>query len=67
MEHFPLQPGDSGTTAMLSLCAGGLLRTWTGAGSRLWSVRDADFLRGIQGTGVIGRSVREYRRFREAA
>jgi hypothetical protein len=52
---------------MLSLCAGGLLRTWTGAGSRLWSVRDADFLRGIQDTGVIGRSVREYRRFREAA
>jgi len=52
---------------MISLCAGGLLRTWTDAGSRLWSVREADFLRGIQGTGVIGRTVREDRRFREAA
>jgi hypothetical protein len=67
MEDFPLQAGDSGTTAMLSLCAGGLVHTWTDAGSRLWSVREADFLRGIQGTGVIGRTVREERRFREAA
>jgi hypothetical protein len=67
MEDFPLQAGDSGTTAMISLCAGGLLRTWTDAGSRLWSVHEADFLRGIQGTGVIGRTVREDRRFREAA
>src|SRR5882757_9205865 len=67
MEDFPLQAGDGGTTAMISLCAGGLLRTWTDAGSRLWSVREADYLRGIQGTGVIGRTVREDRRFREAA
>jgi hypothetical protein len=52
---------------MLSLCAGGLLRTWTEPGSsRLWAVQDADFLHGIQGTGVIGRTLREERRFREA-
>jgi hypothetical protein len=68
MEDFPLRAGDPATAAMLSLYAGGLLRTWTEAGSsRLWKVREADFLRGIQGTGVIGRTLREDRRFREAA
>jgi len=65
-EGMPLKPGASGTVAMLSLCAGGLLRTWTGSGtSRLWSVHEADVLSSIQGTGVIGRTVREEGRFRE--
>ena len=65
-QDVPLEPGDSGTIAMLSLCAGGLIRTWTDSGSsRLWSVQEADFLREIQGTGLIGRTLREEGRFRE--
>ncbi len=67
-QDIPLKPGDIGESAMLSLCAGGLLRTWTDSGPpRLWSVVESDQLRGIQGTGVIGRTLREERRFREAA
>ncbi|MFZ0832875.1 MAG: plasmid pRiA4b ORF-3 family protein [Mycobacterium sp.] len=64
-EDLPLQPGDFGTVAMLSLCAGGLLRTWTDTGSRLWTVHDADLLREIQGTGTISRTLRGAGRFRE--
>ncbi|MGK2854115.1 MAG: hypothetical protein ACSLE3_08445 [Microbacteriaceae bacterium] len=63
-----LQPGDTLTTATLSLCAGGLLQTWTEPGGpRLWSVPEARGLRSMQGTGVIGRSRRAPRRFRETA
>ena len=62
----PLNVGDTGSLAMLSLCAGGLLRTWTDSGSSgLWTVEEAELLHGIQGSGVIGRSVREGGRFRE--
>jgi len=43
-----------------------VVRTWTVSGwSRLWSVQEADVLREVQGTGVIGRTVREEGRFRE--
>lgn len=67
-EVFPLTAGDTGTLAMLSLCAGGLLRTWTDSGpARLWSVADADHLHAVLGTGTIARTVREEHRFREVA
>jgi hypothetical protein len=67
-DGFPLRTGDTLTTAMLSLCAGGLLRTWTDDGPpRLWSVPDAMRLRSMQATGMIGRTLREEHRFREVA
>lgn len=67
-ENFPLKPGDTGTVAQLSLCAGGLVRTWTGDGpSRLWTVPDATHLHALQGTGAIARTVREQNRYREVA
>jgi hypothetical protein len=66
-EDFPLAAGDTAKTAMISLCAGGLVRTWTDSESRLWRVQEADYLHSVQGTGVIGRTLREERRFREAA
>jgi len=68
-QDFPWQVGDTATTVMLSPCVGGLVRTWTGSGaaSQLWSVVEAEHLRSIQVTGVIGRTLREERRFREAA
>jgi hypothetical protein len=31
-DDFPLQPGDTGTVAMLSPCVGGLVGTWTDSG-----------------------------------
>lgn len=31
-DEFPLQPGDTGTVAMLSPCVGGLVRTWIDSG-----------------------------------
>lgn len=67
-QDFPLQAGDTGTVAMLSLCAGSLVRTWTDTGpGRLWSVADADYLHAVQGTGTLARTPREERRFREVA
>lgn len=67
-EGGALHPGDTLTTASLSLCVGGLLQTWTEPGGpRLWSVPEAQGLQSIQGTGVIGRSLRAPRRFRETA
>lgn len=60
--------GDTFTTAQLSPCVGGLLRTWTGADEgRLWSVDEADWLRSVQGTGTLSRTLRGERHFREAA
>jgi hypothetical protein len=66
-EDFPLAAGDTAMPAMISLCAGGLVRTWTDSDSSLWRVQEAEFLHDVQGTGVIGRTLREERRFREAA
>lgn len=67
-DSFPLNPGDSAIVAMLSPCVGGLVRTWTDSGpGRLWSVTDADYLRAVQGTGTLARTVREEHRFREVA
>lgn len=62
-----IELGDIATTAQFSLCAGGVVRTWTDDGSsRLWSVADAERLRDLQGTGTIARTLREPGRFREA-
>ncbi|KUI22900.1 hypothetical protein AU193_09745 [Mycobacterium sp. GA-1285] len=65
-DDFPVQVGDTATVAMLSLCAGGLVRTWTDTGpSRLWSVTEPQRLLALQGTGTIARTLREEGRFRE--
>lgn len=60
-------PGDVFETAMLSPCVGGLVRTWTSAGSRLWGVADPAALSSAMGQGIIARTLREDRRFREVA
>lgn len=58
--------GDTFTAAQLSPCVGGLLRTWTDTDEgRLWSVDDADWLRSMQGTGTISRTLRHATNFRE--
>ncbi len=59
-------PGATLTTAMLSPCVGGLVRTWTDTESRLWSVPD-DALGTAMGAGLLARTPREDRRFREVA
>jgi hypothetical protein len=67
MTDLPLVPGDTLVPAQLSPCVGGLLRTWTEHGSRLWSVPDDAALVEVQGTGVLARSVRAEQRYRETA
>ncbi|MGQ0844902.1 MAG: hypothetical protein ACT4QF_12275 [Sporichthyaceae bacterium] len=63
-----LGPGDVGVLVQTSLCAGGLLRTWTEAGeTALWSVPDAATFAQMQGIGVVGRTAREEKRYREVA
>ena len=54
-----LQPGEILETAMLSPCVGGLVRTWTDAESRLWSVPDPTSLQSYLGRGLIARTLRE--------
>lgn len=62
-----LEVGDTASTVMLSPCVGGLLRTWDESNeTTLWSVPDADFLLSRQGSGLLGRSVREEGRFIES-
>ncbi|MFN8089273.1 MAG: hypothetical protein U0R81_09935 [Mycobacterium sp.] len=59
--------GDVASTVILSPCVGGLLRTWDESNeTTLWSVPDAGFLLSRQGSGLLGRSRREERRFFEA-
>lgn len=65
-ETFPLKSGDTSTVAQLSLCAGGLVRTWANR-SQLWSVPDDAYLRSVMGTGTLARTMREQNRFREVA
>jgi hypothetical protein len=60
-------PGDEYETARLSPCVGGLVRTWTKSGQRLWGVEDADSLASMMGRGLITRTLREEDRFREVA
>jgi hypothetical protein len=64
--ELPIGVGDTATVAMLSLCAGGLVRTWTDpGGSRLWSVSEPAALQSVLGTGTLSRTVREQGRYRE--
>ncbi|MDH2415295.1 hypothetical protein [Nocardioides sp. CER19] len=70
MADLPLQEGDTLVPAQLSPCVGGLVRTWTESGTRLWSVPDdasGAVLVAAQGTGVLARSVRAEDRYRETA
>jgi len=62
-----IQPGDTFETAMLSPCVGGLVRTWTDSGSRLWGVADPGGLASMMGQGLIARTPYEEGRFREVA
>jgi hypothetical protein len=67
---LPLSAGDTLRPAQLSPCVGGLVRTWTESGTRLWSVPEGaagDVLAAVQGTGVLARSERGEQRFRETA
>lgn len=67
MADLPLREGDTLIPAQLSPCVGGLVRTWTQTGARLWSVPDDAALVAAQGTGVLARSERGPDRFRETA
>lgn len=67
MTDLPLGEGDTLLPAQLSPCVGGLVRTWTESGTRLWSVPDDTALVAAQGTGVLARSERGQQRFRETA
>jgi hypothetical protein len=49
----------------LSPVAGGLLRTWSDAGSQLWQVWGGDVLADMMGRGQLARTEVEPRRFRE--
>lgn len=63
----PVEVGDIASTVMLSPCVGGLLRTWDESNdATLWSVPDADSLLSRQGSGLLGRSLREEGRFIES-
>ena len=62
-----VEAGETLETAMLSPCVGGLVRTWSGDGSRLWGVADPASLSSAMGQGIIARTLREERRFREVA
>ncbi len=63
-----ITPGDTAITAQLGLCVGGLVRTWTEErGAELWRVDDPDRMRDLLGVGRVGRTLREERRYREAA
>ena len=62
-----VEVGDIASTVMLSPCVGGLLRTWDESNeTTLWSVPDADSLLSRQGSGLLGRSLREEGRFIES-
>lgn len=62
-----LEIGDIAATVMLSPCVGGLLRTRDESnGTTLWSATEADFLLSRQGNGLVGRSLREEKRFVES-
>lgn len=62
----PLAAGDVLTTAWLSPCVGGLVRTWTGTDTRLWAPEDPSALRDLMGHGILARTEAGPDRFREA-
>jgi hypothetical protein len=67
MSEPELAVGDEFTVAQISLCARGLLQTWTGGPEtgRLWSVPDPDELIAVQAVGKITRTQQQEGRFRE--
>lgn len=67
MSATPIDEGAQLVPAQLSPCVGGLVRTWTERGPRLWSVPDDDVLVRALGTGVLARTDRGEQRFRETA
>jgi hypothetical protein len=67
-DEAAVEVGDIASTVLLSPCVGGLLRTWDESnGTTLWSVPDADVILSKQGSGLLGRSLREEGRFLESA
>ncbi|MEH3033101.1 MAG: hypothetical protein PGN07_03440 [Aeromicrobium erythreum] len=67
-DDTPLQVGATARPVQLSPCVGGVVRTWTDDGTTgVWSSPQATWLADVQGTGWIGRTQREERRYREAA
>lgn len=65
--EFPLRAGDTAALAMLSPCIGGVVRTWTDSGARLWQLPPQSYLHGAQGTGAIARTVLDDHGLREIA
>ncbi|WP_300680297.1 hypothetical protein [Nocardioides sp.] len=55
------------TTVQLGLAVGGLLRTWSAEGTRLWHMDNDGILAAVQGTGMLTRVERGPGRFREVA
>jgi hypothetical protein len=64
---LPLAAGDVLTTAWLSPCVGGLVRTWTGTDTKLWTPDDPAALRDLMGHGILARTEVGPDRYREAA
>lgn len=60
-----VRPGMTLTTAMLSPVVGGLVRTWTDTGTRLWSVELQAELASVVGRGFTGRTPMPDERFRD--
>ena len=61
----PLEPGAVLTTTVLGPCVGGVVRTWTDAGSRLWTPDDPAALRDLMGRGLLARTIVGPDRYRE--
>jgi len=61
----PLEPGAVLTTAVLGPCVGGVVRTWTEAGSQLWTPTDAAALGELMGRGLLARTSVGPDRYRE--
>jgi hypothetical protein len=60
-----IEVGATLDAAMLSPCVGGVIRTWTTSDARLWTVADPTPLSGLMGQGILARTLREERRYRE--
>lgn len=62
-----LEPGTTLALAMISPVSGGLIRTWTEAESRLWSVDKPAALAELIGRGLLARTEVSDNLFREVA
>lgn len=63
--RMSLEPGAVLATAVLGACVGGVVRTWTDAGSRLWTPADPPALRELMGRGLLARTMVGPERYRE--